>query len=171
MTTCPSCKKEIAKGAVVCKHCGATLGTPERPTGVTVIAILCFVSALLSIVALVSLEKYTSIILGMNVRVIVAQLHAVVMACISVYCGVGLLKLKEVSRKIFIIYALYSLVGSTLYIFQLRANVIFMRQFKIAGAYDLDYKTLYPELSSLIGMAIVGYIIYYLLRHKDYFVN
>ncbi len=31
MAICKSCGKEIAEGAIVCKHCGAEWGVPKRP--------------------------------------------------------------------------------------------------------------------------------------------
>jgi len=171
MTTCPSCKKEIAEGAVICKHCGAKLGTPERPKGVTLIAGLSFVGAVFALFALPSLNSYNSIILGMRVPVELAQLHAVIGIILSVYCGIAFLKLKETGRKVYLYYGAWSILNTIIAMFVLPSILRDMPEMRYLPSYAYEQEIIVVIGSGLLSLALIGNILYYLIRRKDYFVN
>lgn len=160
MTIHQSCGGEIAEGAVVCKHCGAQLGVPKRPKGVTVIAVLCFIGAGFSLLALPTIDSTNSVMLGLRVPVIVVQLVGLIMVGLSVYCGVGFLKLKALARQIFLWTAIYSIVQTV------TSSPV------ILSSMNVPSEAIVPGIVGMIfGLALYGYILYYLFRQKDYFVN
>jgi len=85
MAICHSCSGEISEGAVVCRHCGAQLGVPKRPKGVTVIAVLTLIGAGLSLLALPTINSMNLVILSIRVPVMVTQLVGLIMVAVSIY--------------------------------------------------------------------------------------
>lgn len=161
MIPCPKCGKEIAEGAIICKHCGAEFGTPKRPTGITVIAVLCFIGAAISLLALPSVNRITSLILGIRVPVPLYQLFGVAGAGLAIYCGVGFLQLREIARKIYLYWAIFSVLNSVISPLVVISTMRRIRDEVMVGI----------VIGIIIGVGIYGYILYYLVRRKDYFIN
>jgi DNA-directed RNA polymerase subunit RPC12/RpoP len=167
MAICNSCGREIAEGAVVCKHCGARLGVPKRPKGVTAIAVLCFIGAGMSLLALPALNPMNSILLGFRVPVNLMRSIGVIGIGLSIYCGVGFLKLKASARKIYLWWALYSIVQSVI------SPIVLWPYIKDMGASNevIIGALVGMVVGTIIGLALYGYILYYIFRRRDYFVN
>lgn len=171
MAICQSCSGEIAEGAVVCKHCGAQIGVPTRPKGVTVIAVLLFISAALSLFSLPSLNVYNSIILGMRVPVLLTQLHLVIGTILAVYCGVAFLQLKKIGRTVYLYYGTWSILNGLIGIFVMPSIIREMPEMRRLPASALEGTIIGGVIGGLIGIALSGYILYYVIRRKDYFIN
>jgi len=144
------------------------LGVPKRPKGVTVIAVLCFIGAGGSLLALPTIDSTNSVLLGIRVPVIVMQLVGLIMAGLSVYCGVGFLKLKALAREIYLWVAIFGIANMVISYPVILSSMNLPRNLP-SGAYESMI------VGGIVGMIIVlalqGYILYYLFRRKDYFVN
>ncbi|MDD5087275.1 MAG: zinc ribbon domain-containing protein [bacterium] len=149
MALCPKCGKEIADSAVVCKHCHATIGTPQRPIGVTVIAALTLLGAaqiLISAIGMLFRRHFgCSVILGIRIPDVVNGLVMLILGGLALYCGLGFLKQKAQARRIFLWLAGFVILSSLI--------------------------TVGGSLTGLLTIAVLGYIVYYLVRRKDYFTN
>lgn len=160
MAICQSCGGEIVVGAVVCRHCGVQLGIPQRPKGVTVIAVLCFIGAGFSLFSLAALDSTNSVLLGIRVPVIITQLVTLIAVGLLIYCGIGFLKLQELARQIYIWAAIYSIAQMVISPPVIWSSMNLPSEAIIGGIVGM-----------IIGLALYGYILYYIVRRKDYFVN
>ena len=155
MSTCSACGKSVAEKAIVCKHCGARLGRPPRPVGVTVIAILVLIGVVSQLFAVIAARWETSFLFGRHVPPTVFRVVTAAMAALSLYCGIGLLRQRAVARRVTILYLVVGVVGSIL-------NASVMSRMLGGGA---------SWTGVILSVALNGYIIYYLIRRKDYFLN
>jgi len=160
MLSCPKCGKEIADGATVCKHCHAEIGTPKRPKGVTVIAVLTLLGSAFSLLAIFNLNEMNSIILGLRVPVALARIVTLVFSGVGIYCGIGFLKQMALARKIYIWVAIYGIIN------QLISTPVLMNSMRLP-----DNVKGGMIVGMIIGIAISGWILFYLIRRKDYFTN
>jgi len=165
MALCRQCGKEIKDGVAVCEHCHAKLGTPKRPTGVTVIAILALLGSLFALFGMVGLNKSNSIIFGFRVPLALARIVRLFFAGIEIYCGIGLLMQTALARKIYIWVLTYSIVNTLTSTFIPRHSILRHLKRLPAGVEG------YAIIGTIIGIAILGWMLYYLIRHKDYFPN
>ncbi len=169
MTYCTNCGQEIADGAVVCKHCNATLGTPKRPTGVTVLAVLLYIGGVFSLIGSFSIQEYNSYVLGINVPVAIATFVSLAGAILAFYCGYGFLKLQRKAREIYLYWIYFAIANSILQLFAV--NKIIENTPGVYGRDVASMATTIAIITVLFMVAFQGYILYYLIRRKDYFVN
>lgn len=161
MASCPKCGKEIAEGASVCKHCHAEIATPKRPTGVTVIAVLTLLGSAGGLLTMLSLNEMNSIILGLRVPVVLARIETLVFAGVGIYCGIGFLRQKALARKIYIWVVLFGIINTLI------STPVLINSMPLP-----DHVKGPTMISSMIGgPAIFGWILFYLIRRKDYFTN
>ncbi len=160
MASCPKCSQEIADGASVCKHCHAEIGKPKRPTGVTVIAILTLLGSVFGLFAIFGLNETNSIILGIRVPVIIARAFGLIGNGIGIYCGIGFLKQLALARKVYIWVAIYGIANSLI------TTPVLMNTMRLPD----EVKT-GMIIGMIIGVGITGWILYYVVRRKDYFTN
>ena len=160
MPLCPFCKEEIAEGAIYCKHCHKDIVVRKRPIGVTIIAVFILISAAVGLVKGIDPKESSSILFGMIVPYGVMVVYYLAVAIVSIYCGIGLLDLKNKARKI--------CIWMTIILF---CNGLFSlgRQLEIM---TID-KTFWMALivATIFIFGINGYILYYLVSRREYFVN
>jgi predicted nucleic acid-binding Zn ribbon protein len=157
---CPKCGKEIVEGATICKHCHEVLGKPKRPKGVTIIAILILLGSVIGFFSVISLTEMTSIILGIRVPVGFAKFFLFLIQGVGIYCGIGFLKQLAMARKVYIWISIYGIVNSLI------STPILISALRLR---DNDKVGL--MINMVITIIFSGYILYYIIRHKDYFVN
>ncbi len=163
---CPQCGQAIMAGAILCKHCGAQLGTPQRPKGVTWLAVLLFVGTVVCLVSIPGQRPVSSFFLGVQVPVPFTQFLLLVSAGIDAFCGYGFLKLKRSAMRLYIGFSCYGILNTLAslpasYSLAMRLN-----------PYAESSTVLGPVIAMVVlGLAFSGFIIYYLVSRKDYFVN
>lgn len=160
MATCPTCNDTIADGAVVCKHCGARFGTPSRPTGVTILAVLCLLGGVVGLLSTFALNRSNSVFLGFRVPVPFMMAVNLIGVVISFYCGIGFLKLKSAARKLYLYWAVFGLAQAVITPVRLLSSTR-VPDTVVAGM----------AIGFVLGLGFYGWIIYYIVRKKEYFVN
>lgn len=148
-------------GAIVCKHCRSDIGTPKRPAGVTAISALSFLDVagwLFTCIAPIPMTPLFTLLVLMDnngVELMVGRIESLILAAISLYCGLGFLKQRASARRVYLGFGVYR-VG-----------------FQLIATMALISRNVSPELiaPSLIGFVIFGWILYYVMRRRDYFPN
>lgn len=165
MASCPKCGKEVADSAVVCKHCNSVISIMDRPTGITVIAVILLIGTVFSLYTQFQINWSGTVILGINLPPILSNIINSLDILLGLYCAIGFFKLQKKAYQLFILLASYRI-----------ANNIITSLVVISRIYD--YYSYIPEFytSSLIigftiGVALNGWLLFYLSRRKDYFVN
>ena len=165
MSSCPNCGKEIAEGAVVCKHCGHKFGKPARPTGVTILGVLSMLGGIIGLIGLAvamsqpaySVEQ-SAVVLGMHVSIPLFVVISIAANLLSIYCGIGFLRQQRLARTIYIYLGSFGIISTLLGVFGQAGN--------LRG----DAATVFYVII-LITLAYYGLILRYVVRRKDYFVN
>ena len=100
MTPCPRCGGEIADQAAVCKHCGAALGLPRRPKGLTAIAIVTLALGALGMLSMFESAE-PEVHFGIGVPATLEWAYMTAMSLLFFWTGVGILRLKYWAARAF----------------------------------------------------------------------
>ena len=79
------------------------------------------------------------------------------------YCGIGFLKQLALARKTYIWLAVYGIINSLLSTPVLIRTMVYM-------GFTPQVKT-QMVIGMVLGIAVTGWILYYVVRRKDYFTN
>lgn len=163
MAFCTSCGKEIAEGAVICKHCGAKLGIPKRPGGVTFLGVISIISGAFGIIeSIVSLSnlgfRNFGYILGARVPYELEIMINLAVSVLTLLCGIGFLQLKKIARQVYIYIGSFGIL-----------NAILTYPVLLDDVRKSERALLIVIM--IVTILITGYILYYVIRRKDYFVN
>jgi hypothetical protein len=169
MAQCPKCYQEIEDGAVICKYCNAIFEVPSRPTGVLVISIWLFAQAFFGLISIFSIKEYNSYFLFLNVPVSFRIIEGLISMVLSVYCGYGMLKQRNMARNIYKYWLYYGILSgfcSLFFVNKIMNNVM-------PGASDMiaSIATAFSYIGILFGIGLNIFIVSYLEKKKDYFVN
>lgn len=165
MKSCPKCGTEVAQGATVCENCKAVVGVPKRPLGVAVIAWLMLVGGVLNVYFMLTNQHIYPVYLGMAVSPALMRIIQLILAVIGIYCAIGLLQLKGNARKLYIGLSLFYAI-ETLVSFQMRIAATGLLQGP--GAHS---RLIAGIIGTIIGLAIQGWMLFYVVRRKQFFIN
>lgn len=130
----------------------------KRPIGIIVIAVLLFIGAVLSLFTIFQTNALTSILLGIRVPAPLMRFFLLASICISIYCGIGLLRASKTARTVYLWYAGFGIINSIL-------SIIVMA--------DRLPKSMLPQFVIGIAIGVIFYVwvIFYLVTNKNYFVK
>jgi len=137
---------------------GAVSATGRRPVGVTVIAVLLFLGVAISLLTLINVNAAASMILGVRVPLPVMRFFIVIGIAVALYCGIGLLRLQRLARTVYMWWAGFGVLNSILT--------------AIVMANRLPQSMLPQFVGGIaVGLAFYVWVISYLVKKKDVFVN
>jgi hypothetical protein len=130
----------------------------RRPAGVTVIAVLLFIGVALGLLTLFNISPAVSMILGVRVPVAVMRFFTVIGIAVSLYCGIGLLRLQRLARTVYLWWAGFGVLNSILT--------------AVVMANRLPQSMLPQFVGGIaVGLAFYVWVISYLVKKKDFFVK
>jgi hypothetical protein len=130
----------------------------RRPVGVIVIAVLLFLGVAISLLTLINVSPAASMILAVRVPLAVMRFFIVIGIAVSLYCGIGLLKLQRLARTVYLWWAGFGVLNSILT--------------AIAMANRLPQSMLPQFVGGMaVGLAFYVWVISYLVKKKDFFVK
>jgi hypothetical protein len=127
----------------------------KTPSGTIVLSVLLFMWAVLALLTIPSVKPETAILLGFKVPAGILMLFMLVSAIIMIYCAVGIPKLKNIARVIYLWWAAINVIN---YI----ATQIAIWNPAAANALII---------SLIINIAYYIFVFYYLISRKAKFVN
>jgi hypothetical protein len=131
-----------------------------RPRWLTVIAILMIIGAVIGFASIFMLTEENSILMGLKIPLPAAAVVALIANGLSLYCGIGFLRLNETARRIYIPLAIYGIVNAVLS----RPALI-----KSVGTDSTMRSTMWWML--ILDLLISVAILVYVIRIRDRFRN
>lgn len=164
MKPCPECGGMIALEAAICKHCGASIAKPMIPVGVKIVGILSILGGL-GILGQTFGSFPVALLFGIEIPLGLAKVIRGAVGLGSIALGVGLLRQMEIARR----YGLWFLVITTI---EGAASVVYLAS-EISSLYGYMADDIVNQLygGAAMNVLINGYIVYYLVKKKDYFTQ
>lgn len=142
-----------------------------RPLSVKVLSIGYFVGAVAGVGRVISVIQYGDIfIFGFLLPPNLLRLHDLPLILLGFYLGIGLWRLKEMARRIAIGYTCFGLLDRIVAVANLSYEHMVMKESLPQGLYSFVVTGMFFG-SYAAEVAILGIILYFLIKRKSAFVK
>lgn len=102
MSFCPTCKKEIASGASICKHCGAFIKMPKKPAEFVWAIVICVFISLIE-----AGNLYITSMSSYNIFSPFGRMVLIVNIVAPLFCAGLIFNLRNIGRHLFTAWGIF----------------------------------------------------------------
>ena len=169
MIFCPKCSNLVANDSLICNHCSYIFPEPQRPVGITILAVLSLVGGVFGIIGAFTKNDTNSILIGSHVSPVLATVVSLIIALANILCGYGFLKQIRLSWSIYLILSVFGFINTLLLATMIDPMTISGSQLSGSGVAVLPFMHTIMKLMYISILLLNVFIIIYVFRKKKYF--